>query len=250
MHLTRVPALAVSLTAMLVVMAMPIGASSGSPTLAMGYTAQSPDLEVGSPIWFHAFLSPYQSAHVHEGWIDFGDGSDPVPISNNGFQSPQMVTHTYQSGGTFTVTGFMEYTACVDPRHSGSCDGTTLIGQGATASLTIRIDGGNTAPSVDAGDDVRRLPSRTVVDVAAAIDDPDAGDSHTALVDWGDGQQEALAVADLQATGSHDYGGRGAWTATVCVSDAAGEESCDSFDVVIDGAHGKPNPEMHPGKQR
>ncbi len=201
--------------------------------------------EVGQPVYAYAYLSPFEYGYAHEGWIDFGDGSDPVPISNNGRESPRVAMHVYEAGGDYTISGYMEFNGRCQPRYCHP--GGPMAGQGAAHQIFISIDGGNAAPSVDAGQDMHRLPSRSFVEIAAAISDPDAGDSHSAFIDWGDGAVEPLHVDGLQAFGGHDYEGIGEWTATVCVRDAAGEEACDEVQILIAGAHGKPSPEMHPG---
>ncbi len=226
-------------------LAIPAASASEEHHLQMGTMNWAP-LEVGQPVYAYAYLAPFEYGYAHEGSIDFGDGSEPVAIANNGRQSPRVVSHVYEAGGTYTITGIMAYTGHCQPRYCH--DGGPWAGQGSESSLAIVIDGGNTAPTVDAGSDVQRLPSRSHVDIAALISDPDAGDSHTATIDWGDGSMEVLAVDGALASGSHDYGGRGHWTATVCVQDAAGEESCDSLEISIDGAHGKPSSDMHPGR--
>jgi VCBS repeat-containing protein len=105
----------------------------------------------------------------------------------------------------------------------------------------------NTAPTVDAGADVQQFPSVTTVTVKAAIMDADAGDRHTATIDWGDGTKGALTVDGLIASGSHDYAMSGTWIATVSVTDAAGESASDSLNVSISAPHGKPEAGSLPG---
>ncbi len=105
----------------------------------------------------------------------------------------------------------------------------------------------NAAPTVDAGADMHRLPNADVI-IAATYADPDAQDTHTATIDWGDGNgpQSAAAIGGIITSTSSFK--RGTYDATVCVTDAEGLSACDTLSILVDGAHGKPTPDMHPGK--
>ncbi len=88
----------------------------------------------------------------------------------------------------------------------------------------------NTAPTVTA--DAYGDCSGAAVDVT--ITDPDAGDTHTTIVDWGDGTVEDLSALGAAFTATHDYGVAGAtYPVTVTVTDAAGAEGSASENVTI-----------------
>ncbi|MDP9369659.1 MAG: PKD domain-containing protein [Chloroflexota bacterium] len=88
----------------------------------------------------------------------------------------------------------------------------------------------NTAPTVTA--DAYGDCSGAAVDVT--ITDPDAGDTHTTIVNWGDGTVEDLSALGTAFTATHNYGVAGAtYPVTVTVTDAAGAEGSASDNVTI-----------------
>ncbi len=74
--------------------------------------------------------------------------------------------------------------------------------------------------------------------VSTSFTDPDAGDSHTASVDWGDGTSgPATVTAGVGGTGtvtaSHVYADDGSYTARLTVTDAQGSAADTSFPVAV-----------------
>jgi hypothetical protein len=75
------------------------------------------------------------------------------------------------------------------------------------------------------------------VDMIGTFTDPDAGDTHSAIWDWGDGSESEGDVIDGTVTGSHLYTNPGVYTITLTVEDAAGEsdtETNQQYVVVFD----------------
>lgn len=106
-----------------------------------------------------------------------------------------------------------------------------------TAVVTCRLssDAENVSPLVDAGPNRPMEDGGTVV-VDAVFTDADVEDTHTAMIDWGDGSDPvpgtvAQGSGSGTVSGSHAYAGPGPYTVTVCVSDQAGAEGCDEFVV-------------------
>jgi Ca2+-binding RTX toxin-like protein len=74
------------------------------------------------------------------------------------------------------------------------------------------------------------------VTIAADFADPDAGDSHTAVIDWGDGTQTPGTVNGLSVAGSHAYAVGGVYTITVNVSDAEPASDVATTTAFVTGA--------------
>ena len=77
------------------------------------------------------------------------------------------------------------------------------------------------------------------VSVMAVFDDLDAGDTHTATIDWGDGTVttgrvvEPTATADGGVKGKHTYTRAGAYAVTVTVDDGHGGVTTDTLTVTV-----------------
>jgi hypothetical protein len=82
----------------------------------------------------------------------------------------------------------------------------------------------NTAPeitSIVGPDDP--VPVDTDFPMTGTFYDPDVGDTHTAIWDWGDESATPGTVTDGTVTGSHAYTSPGVYTITLTVEDEAGE---------------------------
>ena len=66
-----------------------------------------------------------------------------------------------------------------------------------------------------------------------SIADAGEGDSHTAVVDWGDGVTSVASVAGGRLSAQHTYGDDGSYFARVCATDNDGAEGCDSVGVRV-----------------
>jgi hypothetical protein len=90
----------------------------------------------------------------------------------------------------------------------------------------------NTAPAVAAGADVEGdEPFATTVE--AIFVDPDPGQSHVAVIDWGDGTSSTIDPATSPVVADHVYDDSGFYTVTVTVSDAV-EAGTDTLAVTVD----------------
>jgi len=85
-------------------------------------------------------------------------------------------------------------------------------------------------------------PVNSLIQVSASFSDPDPGDVHSAIWDWGDGTTSEGVVDEGSGTvsGSHIYSQAGVYTLNLTLCDAAGE--CDNADyqyvIVYDSAGG------------
>ncbi|MCA9259884.1 MAG: hypothetical protein KDA61_11820, partial [Planctomycetales bacterium] len=112
----------------------------------------------------------------------------------------------------------------------------------ATASTTVSVD--NVAPIVDAGADqtvseaVAGTPTElTVVLLNANFTDVGQLDTHSAVIDWGDGVVEPGVVAQGagsgSVTGSHQYADSGEYVVSVTVTDDDGGAHTDTLVVSV-----------------
>ncbi|MEZ6039741.1 MAG: PKD domain-containing protein [Planctomycetaceae bacterium] len=113
----------------------------------------------------------------------------------------------------------------------------------ATAVLTILNDDDeiNTAPEIitvttDATMADKALPGETVA-LTATFTDSDAGDTHSATIDWGDGTTSAGAVNQLTGvvTGNHQYSTGGLFRVTVQITDLADQSDSGSTTSIVTG---------------
>jgi len=87
------------------------------------------------------------------------------------------------------------------------------------------------------------MPVTTPVAVSSTFTDVDAGDTHTAVWDWGDGSTSAGVVNETNGavTGSHSYSEAGVYTVSLTVTDNGGASdtaSAAQYMVVYDPAAG------------
>ncbi|PYR92017.1 MAG: hypothetical protein DMF84_14655, partial [Acidobacteria bacterium] len=105
------------------------------------------------------------------------------------------------------------------------------------ATVTITINAGNRAPTVGAiswNTSVDPVKVNTSITGNATFTDADAGDTHTATWDWGDGTTSTGAVNDATkvVTGSHSYTAAKLYTVTLTVKDAATASATSAFQYV------------------
>ena len=100
------------------------------------------------------------------------------------------------------------------------------------AQITILTD--NTAPSVIPGGDATITEGATL-DRRGAFSDPDAGDSWTATVNYGDGTPTAALVSapDMTFTLDHVYLDNGTFTVTVAITDSKQAVGTGSFTLTV-----------------
>ncbi len=121
---------------------------------------------------------------------------------------------------------------------------TDSFGETDTAEAVVLVN--NELPVVDSGPDRNIVEGDTVDLPPATFTDVGELDTHTAVVDWGDGSPTEMGVvneADGSGTvaGSHAYPAPGVFTAEVCVTDDDGGTGCDSFQVTVESLNNPPD---------
>jgi len=141
---------------------------------------------------------------------DFGDGSSG---------SGATPSHTYADNGTYVVKLTVS-------------DG-TLSGEATTSAVIANVApnvGLMTAP-------IDPLEAGTLVDATAPFSDPGTIDTHTGVIDWGDGSASNAAITETNgsgsASGSHAYAAAGVYTLTLTVTDKDGDSGRSVFQFVV-----------------
>jgi hypothetical protein len=148
--------------------------------------------------------------------------------------------------GAATVNPDGSFTYTPAGNFSGSDSFTVLVedGNGGSdaAAVTIDVLNVNDNPVVTAGGDQTTDPN-IPISVNATYTDADAGDTHTATIDWGDGSPaDSVPAVGGSVSGSHTYTTSGNFTVTITVNDNNGGSGNDSLIVNVNVPTMTPTP--------
>jgi len=172
-----------------------------------------------APLWV-IFRDPDPN-DTHTASVDWGDGTieDADVLEFDGSGSVY-ASHIYRSPGTFNVTL------------------TITDSDDVSASAALLVTVLNDAPSLWAIDDQSVEQGRAAF-ITTRLSDPDGGDEHTVMVDWGDGTIEPAFVARAREDGqwiiwaSHYYMATGTHTVTITATDGGGEVASQSMELTV-----------------
>jgi uncharacterized membrane protein len=161
----------------------------------------------GTAVTFNGIISHSGGGPYTILW-NFGDGQ-----TAEGTLTP---SHLYADNGVYTVT-------------------LTVTAGSETVSDSLLVTVNNVAPAVTAVGDQSLFIHETLAGVIATFTDPGVLDTHTAVIDWGDGTVSAGVVnqATGAVSGSHLYQASGHYTVTVTVTDKDGDQGEATFAVVV-----------------
>jgi VCBS repeat-containing protein len=186
------------------------------PVLTVNACADATIVEGGAFTCGGSFSDPDSTEWT--GMVDYGDGSEPEELAINANMAFSL-NHVYNDEGVYTVTV------------------TVIDDSGELATDTVQLTVTNATPMVNAGSDQTVDENIEVSLPPATFSDAGVQDSHTATIDWGDGDiVDAIVTEDGGAgtvAGSHAYAISGVYTVTLCVADDDGGSGCDSFTVTV-----------------
>jgi uncharacterized repeat protein (TIGR01451 family) len=201
---------------------------------------------------------------------DGSHGPDPTPGNNTASDTNELLAFRAEAGGPYSGgegEGIrLDASGTADPesrivRYEWDLDGEGAFddatGTGPTATFadqgtyvvtlrvldaagrsdtdTAEVTVANRPPVVDLGDD-RTVLEGDRLSLSIPFTDPGTGDTHTAIIDWGDATFEPGMVSEGAAsrvTGSHVYPDDAAAEIRVCVTDDDGDTGCDSLQVTV-----------------
>ncbi|MFO7538925.1 MAG: PKD domain-containing protein [Chloroflexota bacterium] len=163
----------------------------------------------GSQIAFSGVITDTGSSDPYLIEWNFGDGS-----TAEGSLTP---SHAYADNGIYTVTL------------------TVTNSESQVASDTLLVTVHNVAPTVTAAVDQHVGIGETVSAILATFSDPGWLDTHTAVIDWGDGTVTAGVVDQTAQTvsGAHTYTATGVYTVTIMVTDNDGDQGSDTLQITV-----------------
>jgi probable HAF family extracellular repeat protein len=170
----------------------------------------------GTSIDVSAAFTDVNAADTHTSAIDWGDGTSSAGTLVEGGIGAGTVAgaHAYAAAGTYAVT--------VTVTDQRLLSGTRSSTEGAPAYVNVYVE--NVAPVVTSVV-VPALPVAIGVSaaVSASFTDANTSDTHTSIIDWGDGTSSAAVVSSAGGDGTvdaaHSYSAAGVYTVSVRVTD-------------------------------
>jgi hypothetical protein len=187
---------------------------NGSPTVTASSTAF---VEGSAGVHQLATFTDVEIDQAHTATIDWGDGSTSTGIVIESAGSGAVSrSHVYPDDDAHTVTV------------------TVMDGVGGVDSDSLTVTVNNAPPTVNIAS-LQTLSPDLIGLAPASYNDLGAFDTHTAIIDWGDGSTTTATVmaAKRAVIGSHQYTGVGSFTITVTVTVDDGGSGSNSFSVDI-----------------
>ncbi len=154
--------------------------------------------------------------------VDWGDGSAAQTVNYTTGTSSFVLPHQYLNNNPGNAPYTVNLTLSDD-------DGGTATG---STSLVVK----NVAPVITSLT-ITAPPSGSAVALSATFTDAGTLDTHTAVIDWGDGSSSSGVITESNGSGtvaaSHVYASDGTFTVTLTVTDADGDSASQSAMVHV-----------------
>ncbi|MHB0929402.1 MAG: PKD domain-containing protein [Candidatus Nanopelagicales bacterium] len=172
---------------------------------------------------------------VDEGGMATNSGTYADPDGDTIVFSATAGTVTNNGNGTWSWT----MAAGDGPADSQTVTITANDQRGGISTSSFNLSVNNLAPNVgDINAILDPLPVGSPVSISADFADAGQMDTHTAIVNWGDGSPATVATVNEanglgSASGSHVYDSAGVYRVTVSVTDNDGAESSSVFEYIV-----------------
>jgi len=192
-----------------------------TPAMVIGVIPQKSGNE-GDEISLNVQFSDEAADAPHMAQVEWGDESSS---SSTVYETPGVGGGTVEDSHVYADNGVYNATLTVYDQSGAS----------ETARFTVTV--GNLAPVVTAGQDQTAvMGSETSFDLAD-FDDAGINDTHTATVNWGDGNNTAGIVSESGGSGSvsgtHAYTSCGTYVVTVNVTDKDGASAGCVLNIAV-----------------
>ncbi|MGH3651314.1 MAG: Ig-like domain-containing protein, partial [Acidimicrobiia bacterium] len=168
------------------------------------------------------------------GVLDNDSDVESVILSAHLVSGPTDGVLVLDPDGSFTYDPNLGFSG-IDTFTYEACDRHGLCSQ---ATVTVDVDPLNVAPTLDSITCmVDPVSLNSPIQVAVTFSDPDAGDTHAVVFEWGDGTSTEINPASSPLQEPHTYAAAGVYQVGATVTDADGEFSastCDDLVVVYD----------------
>ncbi|MGH8916560.1 MAG: carboxypeptidase regulatory-like domain-containing protein [Acidimicrobiia bacterium] len=168
------------------------------------------------------------------GVLDNDSDVESVILAANLVSGPTEGVLVLDPDGSFTYGPKLGFSGA-DSFTYEACDWHGLCSQ---ATVTLDVDPVNVAPTIDSITcTVDPVALGSPIQVAATFSDPDAGDTHTVVIEWGDGTSTEIDPASSPLQQTHTFAAAGVYQVGATVTDAEGESGaaiCDYLVVVYD----------------
>jgi hypothetical protein len=185
---------------------------------------------------------------VQAGAADGNEGTDGHPATSGSFtdQDGNGTLAISQAAGDGTLVdngdGTFAWSHTTTDDASGSVTVKASDGEHTDATQTFTWTAKNVDPSVGAVALTRT--GACAVSLETKFSDPGTADTHSAVVDWGDGSTNAVTSATSPVTGSHSYAAAGTYNVSVTITDDDG--GSDASDAAAFKANNTPSAILQP----
>ena len=216
----------------------PLATSVRTPTGGLVSIVEESPVPVSPPAGYAVVGTEFSSITAPDGSV-----ADPLLIT---FTVDASVWDTFPLSTLSVLRNGVAVPDCTTPGVTGPASPDPCIGSrsgtvGSPAQIVVRtsvasewvvVRSLNTAPTV-AVDAVAPTAVGESIAIDASISDPDVGDTHVCVVDWGDGSTTSGVVSGLSCTASSVYSLAGVFDVSVTVTDAAGASATAGTVVVV-----------------